>query len=160
MKKYFLLLACGLWALSASAQTRLTLYTAPLGKAPTVILPTYDNLLKLRMADIAQFDATMKYYGYIKSKESPGSYYPANDADYSVSREQYKITIFFLVNTVYPQALEDEIKKKFPDTVPRKPIENRVIYDILINNASGQFIIDKIVPGDDDEGSGGAIFLN
>ena len=163
MIKNLLLFFCFILCSSASAQTVLSLDTAPLGEAKTVILPTYNNLLKLRMADSAQFIAAMKYYGYEQIKGLHGSYCTIDEDDYYVSMDdKYSTSVFFGVNTPYPQALEDDIKKRFPDA-KHETIGSSEFYTITINDAGGRHFqtvnIDKKGIGTDKAGGSGQLTI-
>src|SRR5476651_578494 len=96
------------------AHKPLTLDTAPLGGAETVILPTYDNLVKLCMLDSISFATAMKQFGYSPMLTLRGRFIADKTDDYFVKWDKYSVEIYFNVNTTYPQALEADIKKRFP----------------------------------------------
>ncbi len=140
MKKLLSIIGC-LVCLSAAAQNQATLETATVGGEKMVILPTYNNLIKLSAIDSAQMDTFLQKYGY--EQEGTAGNFSSGDDNFDVDKRSKEVDVMFEVKTDYFSALRDDIKKRFPNAVPTTKNAYGATTDTYIiawNDAKGQHV--------------------
>ena len=153
MKKLLLIVSC-LVSLSAAAQNQVTLETATVGGEKTVILPTYDNLLKLSGIDSVQMEGFLKNYGY-EQEPTAGNFSSAGD-NFGVDKRSKQVVIMFEIKTDHFSTLRDDIRKRFPNaliTTKNASGQTTDTYIITWSDAKGQHVRQLVTTEDNMSGS-------
>jgi hypothetical protein len=116
----------------AGAQTATLLDTIAAAGGKAVILPTYDNLFKLLKVSSKHIAATLQQYNYAEDEENPGTFaIPHNN----IRKEDKEVYMFYSVTADYVryfEALEDDIKKRFPDVKHETAEHNIEVYGFTV----------------------------
>lgn len=137
MKKLISIIGC-LVCLSAVAQKQIPLDTAPVGAEKIVILPTYNNLLKLSAIDSSQMDTFLQKYSYTHEGTAGG--FSSEGDDFDVYKGNKEVDIMLGIKTDYFGALRDDVKKRFPNLVPATKDAHGETYLIPWSDVKGQHI--------------------
>jgi hypothetical protein len=156
MKK-LLFIVCFLTYLSTSAQVQPVLDTAPLAGSKKVVLPTYNNLVKLSGIDSLQMENFLEPYDYVH--EGTAGSFSSEDDNFDIYKGHTETDVMFSIKTDYFKALSDDIKKRFPNAVRTTTNaygQAKETYMITWTDAKGQHIQQLSIT--EDTASGGASF--
>jgi hypothetical protein len=143
-------------SIAALGQSLITLDTTTLDGATKVILPTYNNLLQLKLLDSAEFRATADRYGYTQYGNAGDLYVAQGLKKYYLRKNRFSTGVFFDVNCKYFKELEDDVKKRFPEIVhsSAQALEQYAI-NITDNGRTHAYLIYIVKPSDDDDDAPG-----
>jgi hypothetical protein len=152
MIKTIFFVALNFLCIAALGQSIVTLDTALMDGTITVILPTYNNLLHLKVLDSAEFSAVAGRYGYTPYGAAGDLYVAQGLKKYYLRKNRYSTGVFFDVNCKYFKDLEDDIKKRFPDIAHSAP-QALEQYAISVTDDAGThaYLIYIVKPSDDDD---------
>jgi len=156
MKK-LLFIVCFLTYLSTSAQVQPVLDTAPLAGSKKVVLPTYNNLVKLSGIDSLQMENFLQPYDYVH--EGTAGSFSSEDDNFDVYKGHTETDVSFSIKTDYFRALNDDVKNRFPNAIHTTTAaygEPTETYIITWSDKNGQHIRKLSVR--DGTTSGGASF--